>query len=335
MKRGNIALVIGIIAILIFYFLILPAINFAQFVESLKNVNLWIFSLALIAVTVSLIVASARWSLLMREMKGEKSHLFVNALGIFSIGQVAGLIVPSRVGNYAKVPLVTKLDNLPYAAGLSAVNAEAILDLAYICCAGIVSLFLLSTFFSTHPYLSTALIVLTVVLLAVAAVLVLLLRHIQEMNTRLVTISQDPGRTWFIRTPARILGKLVDLILSTKDIFRKKNLVMELGLTTILTQLFGVVGLYLVIGSTHATLPFAEVFALLTISYIIGIASLIPGGFGAADLSLIVLLGTEGIPIAVATNIAILWRVVMYLPIFVIIGVFFLRQKISGKNIIG
>jgi uncharacterized protein (TIRG00374 family) len=213
------------------------------------------------------------------------------------------------------------------------VNAETILDLAYICCAGIVSLFILSTFFSTHPFLSRALIVLTFVLLAGSFVLLLILRHIQAMRTKLVAVSRDSGRTWFIRAPTHYIGKLFELIVSTKELFREKKLVIKLGSTTIISQFFGVIGLFLVIGSTRTMLPFTDVFALLTISYIIGIASLIPGGFGASDLSLIVLLVTEGIELPVATNIALLWRVAMYLPVLMIIGVFFIERKIMKKNI--
>ena len=268
----------------------------------------------------------------MQEVNAQQSHVLFNALGISAIGLVAGLIVPSRVGAYAKVPIIMKLDNLSYETGVSAVNAETFLDLVYICCAGIVSFFILSSFFLSHTSLSIALILLTIGLLAGVSALLILLRNSEEISSKLAAISS--GKNVFIRSPARFMGKIMELILSTKKLLRRKNLVSGLGSTTLISQFFGVVGLFLVIESTHTVLPFPEVFALLTISYIIGIVSLVPGGFGASDLSLIVLLGSEGIPIAVATNIAVLWRVAMYLPIFVMIGIFFLEQKLSGRSII-
>jgi uncharacterized protein (TIRG00374 family) len=155
------------------------------------------------------------------------------------------------------------------------------------------------------------------------------------MCTQLAVISQDSGKPIFVQVPARYMGKIIELILSTKELLQKRNLVIKLGSITLIAQFFGVIGLFLVIvGSAHTILPFPEVFALLTISYIIGIVSLVPGGLGASDLSLIVLLGNEGIPITVAANIAILWRVAMYLPSFLMIGIFLVQQKISGKRII-
>jgi phosphatidylglycerol lysyltransferase len=333
MNRKFIAVFVMILSVVIFYFFVLPLFDVQQFLDSLKRINIPFFLLALMAVMIANIAGSLRWSFLMKTVKAENSQKFFNALGIFSLGQVAGLIVPSRVGNYAKVPMVTKLDNLPYGSGLSAVNAETIFDLAYICSAGIVSLVILSSFFSTHSFILTALIFLTIVLLVGAFAFQFLIRHNRIICTKLIAASHDSSRAWFIKVLAYYVGKLVELILSTKDILGEKSLVLQLGFTTLITQLFGVVGLFLVIGSADALLPFSDVFALLTISYIIGIVSLIPGGFGASDLSLIVLFGSEGIPLAVATNIAILWRIAMYLPIFVIIGLFFIQKKISGKCI--
>jgi uncharacterized protein (TIRG00374 family) len=333
MHRRIIAIIVLIITSLIFYFVILPALNITQFLESLKSVKPLIFSFALFAVLLSLVVASIRWAVLMQEINAQQSRIFFNALGIFSLGQVAGLVVPSRVGNYAKVPMITKLDNLSYEAGLSAVNAETVLDLTYICCAGIVSIFILSAFLATRLVFSWVLIVLT--LLAFVGILVFLVKadNVQKIHEKLKRLASDIHRHKFVRFAAFWLGKLFALIQSTRDIFARKRTVAKLGVSTIVTQLFGVLGLLFVIESVHSALPLPDVFAILTISYLVGIVSLIPGGFGASDLSLIVLLINEGIPLEVATNIAILWRIAMYLPVLIIIGVFFLRKYITKNRI--
>jgi uncharacterized protein (TIRG00374 family) len=270
----------------------------------------------------------------MKEVNAQLSHVLFNAIGIYSVGQAAGLFVPSRVGAYAKVPIIMKLDNLSYETGISTVNVETFYDLVYLCFAGIVSFFLLSSFFLSNTSLSLVLVMLIIGLFAVGFFLLLMFKNIKELQMKLAALYQDVSKTIFIRAPAISIGKLVELILSTKELLHKKKLAAELGSTTLIAQFFGIAGLFLVIGSVHTILPFTQVFALLTISYIIGIMSLVPGGFGASDLSLIILLGSEGIPVAVATNITILWRVAMYLPIFVIIGVFLVQQKISGKSII-
>jgi phosphatidylglycerol lysyltransferase len=77
-----------------------------------------------------------------------------------------------------------------------------------------------------------------------------------------------------------------------------------------------------VMESVHVTLPFTVVFAIFTLSILAGIASLIPGGLGASDLSQVVLLASQGVPLPEATNIVLLWRIVMYLPIVLVIGIY-------------
>jgi glycosyltransferase 2 family protein len=332
MKRQCIATIMLIISLLIFVFLILPILNLNQFVDSLKNTDLIIFSIALLFLLLSNVTASLRWSVLLQEVNGKNSSRFFNALGIFCFGQVAGLIVPSRVGNYTKVPLVTRLDNISYESGLAAVNAETLLDMIYIACAGVVSISILSVFLysliPTIPFL-----VVLILFFVIGTIFIVFMISLFKFNLK-KTIKANNNQNIIISTLASIIGKLLDLIESTRLIFTNKRSVLNMGLLTLITQLFGLAGLYFILESVHSPLPILDLFAILTLSYIVGIASLIPGGFGASDLSLIALLGFKGIPLSIATNVAILWRIAMYLPIFVLIGVFFLQQKISRQDII-
>jgi uncharacterized protein (TIRG00374 family) len=333
MKRQYPAFIVLIISVLFFIFFLLPAFNLREFVESLKNINLFLFLLALIAVLVSNVILSVRWSLLMREVKAQNAQRFINAFGFFFLGQATGLFVPSRVGSYAKVPLIMKSDNISYKTGLSAVNAETIFDLAYLCGAGIVSFFIMSRFFSTYPIIFTVLNPLILVFLIGAFISLVFFQHILLLGKGLNTLSQDYEQIWIIRAFARFLGRMFELAESTRDFFQNRFLILGLGTTTLIGQFIGAISLFLIILSTREMVPFPEVFALLIVSYIIGIVSLIPGGFGASDISLIVLLSMEGIPTAVGTNIAILWRLAMYLPIFLGIGMYFILQKFPMKKL--
>jgi len=334
MKRQYAAVVILILSFLVFIFIVLPALNLNEFIESLKSTDIFLFSLAIVALLISNGIASLRWSILLQKINAKGAQLFFNAFGMFCVGQVAGLIVPSRVGNYSKVPLVRKMDKLSYEAIISAVNAETILDLAYICCAGVVSIFILSAFFSAYPYFSTILVVLILLILFGSYITLYNIQKFQPFYDRLFSIAANSNRNWLIRILEKCLLKLIDLIKSTRNIFSKRMIIAQLSGLTIITQLFGVLGMFFIIESVHVSLQLTDIFAILTITYIVGIASLIPGGFGASDLSLIALLGYEGVSLPDATNIVILWRIAMYLPIIVVTGIFFISGKIGKKEIV-
>jgi hypothetical protein len=307
-------------------------LDIIQFLESLKSTDISFFILAVIVIVIANASAALRWAVLMKQANAKKSQLFMNAFGIFSLGQVTGFIVPTRIGSYAKTPLVMKLDNLTYKTALSAVNAETILDLAYISCAGIVSIFILSVFFSTQSFLSTVLICFIGIILIVVLIVLYKIHYFEQTYEKLVATSTKADRHILVKIPSVLLGKLYELITSTRKIFTQKGIVVKLSFFTLVAQFLGVIGFLLVIKSAHETLPLIVVFAILMISYLIGIISLIPGGLGASDLSMIVLLESTGITLPVATNIAVLWRFATFLPILAISGLYSVKIQVSHEN---
>jgi uncharacterized protein (TIRG00374 family) len=332
MKRQYIAVILLIILLPVFYFLILPNFDISQFLESLKSTNIFLFSLAVIAVLVSNSFAALRWSLLMKEVNALHSSNFSNAFGIFSLGQIAGLVVPSRVGNYTKIPMVMKLDGLSYESGLAAVNAETILDLAYICFAVVMSLFILSAFLLSNYALSLLLLFFLILFLLGCMVFMYKIDRFNGSYERIRAIGQETSRPYYILLPAQCITKLFEYIQSTRLIFIERKVVIQLIVFTLFFQLLGILGYFLVIQSVNVTLPIHVVFAIVTLSFLVGIISFIPGGLGASDLSLIILLASQGISLPVATNIALLFRIAMYLPIFLVIGVYLIQKKINIAN---
>jgi phosphatidylglycerol lysyltransferase len=274
-----------------------------------------------------------RWSVLISEANAPKSGLFFNAFGFYSLGQITGLVVPSRIGNYAKVPLVMKLDNIPYESGLSAVNAETLLDLAYISLAGIASLSILSVYlYSSFEFVSIILLFLLIAILIGILVILYKLDHFEEIYEKSRSHAGETGRHLLTRIPSRFFSKIFELTQSTKNIFTNRYCLLKTGSSTVIFQFIGIFSFFLVIESAHVTLSFPVTFAILTLSILAGIISLIPGGLGASDLSLVVLLVSQGITLPVATNIVILWRIVMYLPILLVIGIYLLKRNERPKD---
>jgi glycosyltransferase 2 family protein len=336
MKRNTriIAVLLLVLLTISFFFLVLPVFNIPQFFDSLKSTDLTIFFLACMVMLISNAFSALRWSVLVAEVKAPKSAQFFNAFGINSLGQIAGLIVPSRIGNYAKVPLVMKLDTIPYESGLSAVNAETVIDLVYISLAGIVSLGILSvTLYSSFQFISLLFFLILVVALIVILFILYHLDHFNEIYEKIRDLAGQFGLPFWKRVPARTIAKVYELTRSTKAIFTNRECVIKSGFWTLIFQLIGILSFFLVIESIHVTLPFTVVFAIFTLSILAGIVSLIPGGLGASDLSQVVLLASQGVSLPEATNIVILWRIVMYLPVVLVIGIYLMRTKIRIDNL--
>ena len=225
-----------------------------------------------------------------------------------------------------------KLDTLSLESGLAAVNAETIVDMIYICCAGILSLLIVSVFMSSQFFLSAIIIVIIIISLITALIVFWKIQSFQGTYGNLRNLSSTSDTGIFVKIPATVLGALYELIVSTREIFYKKVIITKLGIYTLVIQMLGVIGFLLVIESTHTTLPLIYVFAILTLSFLVGIISLIPGGLGASDLSMIVLLENAGIALPVATNITLLWRCAMYIPILTVSSLFLIKIQFFSQK---
>ena len=327
--------ILGIIIITfcsLFFFVILPTISVQQITESLQKTNVPVFILAIIIILISNTFGAVRWSLLMNIIKAPLAKKILHSFGVFSIGQVAGLIVPSRIGNYSKVPMINKLDNIPYKTGLAAVNAETVLDLGYIGFAGLVSLSILFSFFLTEKietlFLVSALIIFFFTMVVGFFYFDLIRDNIKK--SRYIGEHQQQNRFFLLINIA--IEKLFDLIISTREIFTDNRTTVSLVLSTVSFNLIAIVGYYCVIRSLDVNLPLSVFFAIMSISFIVGIISMIPGGFGASDLSLLFLLVSQGVPPASATSIIVLFRIAMYFPIFVVIGFYTISQRSLFAN---
>jgi glycosyltransferase 2 family protein len=332
MKRYTFAVITFFLSAVVLIFGILPILNVSQFMTSLKNTDAGMYALALLVIIISNGFFALRWSVLMQQAGAKKSRDFVNAFGIFSLGQATGLILPTRVGSYSKAPLVMNLDSISYERALAAVNAETIIDMIYICSAGMVSLIIISVLFSVDLFISM-LLILTIIVCLIAGFIIFWRIHLfKEMFENSHAVSSDTGQGGIKTIFTTTLGKLLDLIISTREIFSQRSAVVKLAIFTLITQFLGVIGFFLVIDSTHTTLPLITVFAILTLSFLVGIISLIPGGLGASDLSIIVLLEYTGIALPVATNIALLWRFAMYLPILAVSSIYLIKMQMFPEK---
>jgi glycosyltransferase 2 family protein len=332
MKRPIAAGIILVIAFIILYTVIVSLGNVSLFFESIKSTDILLFSIGLCIILISNACGALRWSALIKEVGAQNSRIFSHAFGMFSLGQAAGLVVPSRIGNYTKVPMVMKLDQLSYEKGFSAVNAETLIDLIYICAAGIVSLIIMSAFLLTSHFLLVLLLVGLIGILSVTLFIFYHIEHFQYYYEKSLKYTEKNNHSILIRVPAKLLVKLYDLILSTRKIFSHKELLVQLIVFALLFHLLAIAGYFLVIKSAHVSLSILVIFAIVTITFLVGIISLIPGGLGASDLSLIALLASQGVPLPVATNIALLFRIAMYLPILLVIGIYGIQKKFWIKH---
>lgn len=323
-----------ILSIIVVAFLyIVYSINISEIISSLEKVNVRLIILSMALVFLSFSLSGYRWQIITKEIEAEQSSKFYNCLGFCAVGFLMGLVITSRLGYYGKAPLVAKYDSIPLSKGISAVNIETLQDLFFLIMATGISLFILMGYQST-TILSNGFLLGPII--AVIIIFSYLFFHPEILLKFCVSFQGALSRTndssRIIKCVKSIFLKIVQLIEDTHDLLLKKQLMGELFLVTLIYQIIAVVGFYSLILSFGTTISFVYLFAIYFISSVIGIISMIPGGFGSLDLSLIFFLQEGGLNLSESLNVVILWRFCIILPILLIGLSFFVINYYKPPN---
>ena len=317
-----------IIILLIIY--VIKAIKINEIIEIIKQVNIYYLIYAMGLVSVFIIISAYRWKKIVAELDAPISQKFFNCLGFCAFGYLCGLVVPSRIGYYGKVPLLLKFDHVTLTKSIAAVNIETLLDLYYFAIASILSIFIFMAYKNTITPISIgSIFFLFFVFALISFVIYLKFDRIIMINENVKKkILQVKESNLFFKTGKKIILHITSLIFDTRDFIINKNLIIQLLFFTILSQIVAVFGLYLIILSIETDIPLIYLFAILQISYVVGIISMIPGGFGSSDLTLIFLLQQGGLQLSESLNIAVLWRVCTIIPLIFFGTVFAFQSKL-------
>lgn len=302
-------------------------LQLSDILTAFKTLDPFYLGTAVISIFISLVFLAYRWILIIKGMGANNASGIGSALGAISLGLLCGLVLPSRAGYYIKAMILKKLDGIPYKDGLSAVNVETLCDMGYMVIMTPVGLIVATSFFFNEFLYCILFIILVSFLIAI----VLIRYNILSVIYRQISKFRFCNNTVI----SKLVCNIVTLIDSTHDLIKVNGLLRWSSIITLLTQIFGVIGIYLLLLATDKPVSFLYTFFALTISYSIGIVSLLPSGLGSADLSLVFLLKLSGVGLADAASVVILWRFIPYAIAALVACIFLIKngKKINGLKI--
>jgi uncharacterized protein (TIRG00374 family) len=331
LQKKFIQSLIFLVVFIVFVYVII-LIKPAETFNVLKKVDEHLIIGSVVLCFLFIFLCASRWKIIIMEIEAKESSRLFNCMGFFSLGYLTGLIVPSRLGYYCKAPLLSKYDNIPLSRGISAVNIETLMDLFFLIIATVISV---SVFIFYNSYFTTFL---NTILIGLFLAFLCIFTYTLFYSEILLSFCTKIRDGFLTRNDAnicicslkRIFINLVQIIIGTKELLIKRKLLITLLIITFLSQIVNLFAFYYVILSIGKNLPILYLFSILTISTLIGIISMIPGGFGSLDLSLIFFLQNAGFSLSESLNIAILWRFCVIFPMFLVGSIFLLKDKIRG-----
>lgn len=297
MKKLQIfSLILGLILlVLLVYFS-----NASEVWKVILNSNKILLLFGFLAFSPILLARTARWKILVNE-----EISFKKIYHILAVGTLFNNLLPSKLGGLIKAILLTKEKNHRLGSSLASVLLDNIIEIFFI----LITSFIIIFFFITEKSngITNSLIITSILLLGLIIGPLFLYYFLRNKEILNILLKYEK-----IRSLNKKYGKgfMKDLRSYMKFLTINKFL---LGfLWTFVTSLIIAVSSYSIILSLNQEVGFVFVYLVSTLPFVIGIASLIPGGFGVQDASAVGILTLIGVPLSTATSIALLMRFTNY-----------------------
>jgi|GEM_PF-5878407 len=268
----------------IIYFFILWKIGISEFLENVTKINLSsIILFESVLLTIGLLKAF-RLSILVKKLT--ESNTLKN-LRIFYVGQMINQGVMSTSGDISKMILIKKTYGLPISKSMAPVVTERALDL--------IMIFLFSILGASFVLISEYAIILIIPIIILVALLFVL--FVPEKLFDKILISK--------------LQRLKKFFLGFREgvaVYRGRVLLFAL-LLTIIPWILEAVSFTIIFNDLSISIDYFGLLGIISISFLAGFVSMIPGGLGARELTLGVLLSFVGVPLNTSLIVSTIYRV--------------------------
>lgn len=273
---------------------------------SLADINL--LAVSFLALASTMMIKNLRWNFLLRRVS--KCGLKKSSL-VYFVGQLTNEVMPIGSGELVRTYWVKNIDKTSFTKPLSSIIVERVFDLVILLVVAVfgINIILNLQGFSYFLVLTTAIIL---------AVIVLALRpRIVKPLLRIL-----PKRMYLK------ISKGIDDFERAEFSYRKTTLLATLTISVI-AWLVETCSQTVLINSFGYSLPFLKVLAVVTISWLLGTFSFLPGGLGAREAVFAYLLTLSNIPLNVAITISLVYRTFVYLSFGMLVMVFLLLNRMN------
>jgi uncharacterized protein (TIRG00374 family) len=303
--------VVGLALSAVLVWLSIRGIEFQGVIEGFRKISFGYIIPALAAIFLMQFLRSFRWGLILRPIgKVDQLSLF----SVTSVGFLAIIAIPARMGELARPYLITKKSSIPMSSALGTIFVERALDSLTVLIIAVIVLF----FTPLPPWLVRSCVLFLLVTLAFFAVMILMMiRREATLKVLAPLIGRLPARY------AAAVNRVIDRFIEGFRIMVDPALLLLVTVLSILIWLVDVLAIYLLFSAFSLNLPVAAAFVLMII-LVIGIAiPTAPGFIGNWHYFCILGLGLFGIPKTDALTFAIIYHF-LSIGIVILLGLVFL-----------
>lgn len=292
--RKIIPIIFGIIIIIGF----IVKIGLSEIINLINNVNKFYLALCAVVLLITMIIKSLRWQCILKPLGMDRRKI---AFVSYFIGQATNEILPTGSGELARLGILKKYTNKSLVWFGPSVILERLYDMLL--------LLILSIFLAYTTQTSFAILILLPIIGFIGAVFVE--PGLIDVPIKVCKILDDINVFSKFATIAR--AKLIETQNGLKIYQQnKKILLITFILTAISWILFETLSHYILLLGFDIRIPYVDLLGIVSISWILGTVSMLPGGLGAREAVYALMLTNFGIAFSTGMAVAVVYRGIIY-----------------------
>ena len=262
---------------------------------------IYAFLLGIFAIIVKII----RWFILYKEAN------FINSSKIYIVGQAINQVAPTGSGELARAYVAKSKLNIPVGATLAPAVIERIADITFLVGMAVTSI---SFLVDQNQYMWQ--LIIPIVILFIGYLLILKPNFMDKIALKLERFYETEER-FLNRITNRISGILREFKGALVKFHERKKAIWLTIFLTIISWIIYAYGIYvLILAFGIQDIPFFYILIVVSTSEVIGAFSFLPGGLGAMETSLSLLLFyIVGVPEPTGWAVALVWRALGYIQL--------------------
>ncbi len=238
-------------------------VNFVNLKSGLAGIDLYLILYSVFLAVLIILLKSLRYALLLNPIKEITQK---KLLPIVTIGLLAIIIVPLRMGEFVRPYLISRKEDIPFTSATTAVFIERLFEIAFLLCLIFYSLNIMqSASWIVKPAL-TILIIFSLILF----ILILFIGGKKTIKNKIKLLIKS--EMFFER-----ISNIYDNIHKAFYIFKYPGIIVKCTIYSIVIWALSAFSIYLILSALKISLPFSASILIMVIT-IIGIS--IPGAPG-------------------------------------------------------
>jgi len=269
--------------------------------------NLLLIVLAALLLVCSMIMKGLRWHLLVKPVGVGSAKISTYS---YFLGQITNELLPMGSGEIVRITVLKQQYTIGFLSVVPAIVLERFLDLALLL---LLSMILVAVLL--NPILVSFLLI---VLMAFLAFILkpgffkVLILHLPSIGS---------GKGVLSHTYSLLKAKLIELCDSMTFYGRRKSLLFTSAVMTGVAWIgLEATSQYFLITAFGIHVSFITIVGVVAVSWVLGIASLLPGGLGTREAVYALALSSTGVPFEIGISIAMLYRAMEYVLYAVLAG---------------